>query len=240
MGYQRRVHGDSVSLVVKSPTIEIMLYVTLFALVAAAAAAPSSRIVNGQDAVSTAVAPWQVSLQKSGSHFCGGSVIAAGFVMSSCHCKQTFGADVAMGTTDYTDPKVLIRGTFTCHPQYSTSPSTDYDYSIVTLASNVDLSDNDISTQLQVATTPLMSQDDCAAIWGRLRVTDRMQCVGGTGENSGCQGDSGGPLAYQDPADGVWYLIGNTSWGSSNCQTDMPAIWSKNVIVYDWIQSFLA
>merc|ERR1711909_36057 len=123
----------------------IMLYVTLFALVAAAAAAPSSRIVNGQDAVSTAVAPWQVSLQKSGSHFCGGSVIAAGFVMSACHCKQTFGADVAMGTTDYTDPKVLIRGTFTCHPQYSTSPSTDYDYSIVTLASNVDLSDNDIS-----------------------------------------------------------------------------------------------
>merc|ERR1712135_35672 len=41
-------------------------------------------------------------------------------------------------------------------------------------------------------------------------------------ENSGCQGDSGGPLAYQDPADGVWYLIGNTSWGSSNCQVSMP------------------
>merc|ERR1712179_452895 len=59
-----------------------------------------------------------------------------------------------------------------------------------------------IPTQLQVATTPLMSQDDCAAIWGRLRITDRMQCVGGTGENSGCQGDSGGPLAYQDPPDG--------------------------------------
>merc|ERR1712136_592941 len=98
---------------------------------------------------------------------------------------------------------------------------------------------NQTPTQLQVATTPLMSQDDCKAIWGNLRITDRMQCVGGTGENSGCQGDSGGPLAYQDPADGVWYLIGNTSWGSSSCQTSMPAIWSKNVIVYDWIQSFL-
>merc|ERR1712136_539952 len=157
---------------------------------------------------------------------------------------------------------------FTCHPQYSTFPATDYDYSIVTLESNVDLNDVDISaiaiankeypagtiaqitgwgkthgninqipTQLQVAYTPLMSQDDCAAIWGNLRITDRMQCVGGTGENSGCQGDSGGPLAYQDPADGVWYLIGNTSWGSSNCQVSMPAIWSKNVIVYDWIKT---
>jgi len=247
-----------------------MLYFCLFALVAAATAAPSSRIVNGEAATSTAVAPWQVSLQKSGSHFCGGSIISAGFVMSACHCKQNFGADVVMGTVDYTQPKYNVRGTFTCHPQYSTFPATDYDYSIVTLASNVDLNDADVSaiaiankeypagtiaqitgwgkthgninqipTQLQVATTPLMSQDDCKAIWGNLRITDRMQCVGGTGENSGCQGDSGGPLAYQDPADGVWYLIGNTSWGSSNCQTSMPAIWSKNVIVYDWIQSFL-
>merc|ERR1712135_279086 len=186
-----------------------MLYFCLFALVAAATAAPSSRIVNGETVTSTAVAPWQVSLQRSGSHFCGGSIISAGFAMSACHCKQTLGADVAMGTVDYTKPKYTIRGTFTCHPQYSTFPATDYDYSIVTLASNVDLNDADVSaiaiakitgwgkthgninqipTQLQVATTPLMSQDDCAAIWGNLRITDRMQCVGGTGENSGCQG----------------------------------------------------
>merc|ERR1712136_715209 len=34
------------------------------------------------------------------------------------------------------------------------------------------------STKSQVATTPLMSQDDCKAIWGNLRITDRMQCVG--------------------------------------------------------------
>merc|ERR1712212_1117613 len=117
-----------------------MLYFCLFALVAAATAAPSSRIVNGDTVTSTAVAPWQVSLQKSGSHYCGGSLIAAGFVMSACHCKQNFGTDVAMGTVDYTDPKIIVRGSFTCHPQYSTSPSTDYDYSIVTLETNVDLS----------------------------------------------------------------------------------------------------
>merc|ERR1712135_273116 len=92
-----------------------MLYFCLFALVAAATAAPSSRIVNGEAATSTAVAPWQVSLQRSGSHFCGGSIISAGFVMSACHCN----------------------------PQYSTFPATDYDYSIVTLASNVDLNDAD-------------------------------------------------------------------------------------------------
>ena len=50
-----------------------------------------------------------------------------------------------MGTVDYTDPKIKVRGTFTCHPQYSTFPATDYDYSIVTLASNVNLNDVDVS-----------------------------------------------------------------------------------------------
>ena len=50
-----------------------------------------------------------------------------------------------MGTVDYTQPKFTVRGTFTCHPEYSTFPATDYDYSIVTLASNVDLNDADVS-----------------------------------------------------------------------------------------------
>merc|ERR1712243_111068 len=101
----------------------IMLYVALFALVSLASA--SDRIINGVDVESTSVAPWQVSLQHSGSHFCGGSLIAAGYVMSACHCKKTFGADVAMGTVDYTDAKFTVRGSFTCHPQYSTFPATD-------------------------------------------------------------------------------------------------------------------
>merc|ERR1712135_58712 len=72
-------------------------------------------------------------------------VISAGFVMSACHCSQSRAIDVVMGTVDYTKPKFNIKGTFTCHPQYSTFPATDYDYSIVTLASNVDLNDADVS-----------------------------------------------------------------------------------------------
>merc|ERR1712002_908835 len=245
-----------------------MLYVALFALLSLASA--SDRIINGVDVESTSVAPWQVSLQHSGSHFCGGSLIAAGYVMSACHCKQNTGANVVMGTI-YTDqPKYQVHGMFTCHPSYN-SRKNDYDYSILTLASEVDVTDPDLAvipiaakeypggmaaqitgwgmtnshinrlpTQLQLADTNLVSQEDCRAYWGVRRITDRMQCIGGNGINSGCMGDSGGPLVVVDPDDGVTYLVGNTSFGTSDCSTSAPGMWSKNVVVKDWIEGIIS
>merc|ERR1712002_1215694 len=101
------------------------------------------------------------------------------------------------------------------------SDNIDYDYSVITLDDTV-AEDNDIQYieiankeypagtdaqitgwgktgaismiphTLQVATTQLVSQEECA---------------GGRGVNSGCNGDSGGPLAVQDG--GKWYLVGN-------------------------------
>merc|ERR1711936_1133109 len=119
----------------------IMLYVALFALLSLASA--SDRIINGVDVTETSVAPWQVSLQKSGSHFCGGSLIAAGFVMSACHCKQNTGATVVMGTIYADTPGQSIHGMFQCHPSYSSS-NNDYDYSILTLGSDADLTDSNL------------------------------------------------------------------------------------------------
>jgi len=245
-----------------------MLYVALFALVSLASA--SDRIINGVDVTSTSTAPWQVSLQKRGSHFCGGSLIAAGFVMSACHCKQNLGATAVMGTIYTNQPKISVKGQFTCHPQWN-SNMMDYDYSIVTLSSEVDVTDPDVAiipiaakeypggmdaiitgwgmtnpninrlpTQLQLAETNLVSAEDCKAYWGPRRITDRMQCIGGNSINSGCMGDSGGPLVVTDPDDGITYLVGNTSFGTSDCSTSAPGMWSKNVVVKDWIDSFIS
>jgi len=226
----------------------------------------SSRIVNGQDVTSTSVAPWQVSLQKYGSHFCGGSLLNSNYVMSACHCNN-LGTTVVAGTTDYRYPKVSVRGSFQCHPSYNTR-NNDYDYAILTLAEPINedadigyiqvankeyaagtsaqitgwgltnAANNAVPTQLQGATTVLVSLNDCARTWGSRNLSDRMQCAGGQGVNSGCMGDSGGPLAVQEG--GTWYLVGNTSWGSSTCKVSMPSIWSKNVVVYDWIQGVIS
>ncbi|XP_078490083.1 trypsin alpha-like [Ciona intestinalis] len=66
------------------------VFISLCALVLLAHAAQSAdRIVNGADVTSTSFAPWQVSLQRSGSHFCGGSIISATRIMCAAHCVQT-------------------------------------------------------------------------------------------------------------------------------------------------------
>ncbi|XP_050812905.1 serine protease 27-like [Gopherus flavomarginatus] len=45
----------------------------------------SGRIFNGQDA-KVGAWPWQVSVQRYGSHICGGSLISESWVVSAAHC----------------------------------------------------------------------------------------------------------------------------------------------------------
>ncbi|XP_074142111.1 chymotrypsinogen B-like [Sminthopsis crassicaudata] len=44
------------------------------------------RIANGKNAVPGSW-PWQVSLQRRGAHFCGGSIINKNWVVTAAHCK---------------------------------------------------------------------------------------------------------------------------------------------------------
>ena len=41
-----------------------------------------------------------------------------------------------MGTTDYRNPKKVVAGDFTCHPNYDESV-IDWDYSVITLEESV-------------------------------------------------------------------------------------------------------
>merc|ERR1712136_49769 len=118
-----------------------------------------------------------------------------------------------------------------CHGNHLHQPTKDQYLRTIHLSSTMELQHDE---------TNLVSAEDCKAYWGPRRITDRMQCIGGNSINSGCMGGSGGPLVVTDPDDGITYLVGNTSFGTSDCSTSAPGMWSKNVVVKDWIDSFIS
>ena len=59
-----------------------------------------------------------------------------------------------------------------------------------------------------------------------------------TGRSS-CNGDSGGPLIARELADDPWYQIGLVSFGTKNCGTDVPSVYTKVAAHISWIKSIL-
>merc|ERR1739838_1145289 len=125
---------------------------------------------------STTQAPFQVSLQTGGSHFCGASLISTTHVMSAGHCKIT-GAlartTVAMEGLKYNNLQQQFTGMGTISGWGK-------------IAGNNDI----LPVNLQIVDVPLMSDEACGAVWGELRITPQSQCVGLGGTGS-CNGDSG-------------------------------------------------
>lgn len=64
-----------------------LLALSVTAAMLALNASAASAIVGGAPIDITDV-PWQVSLQDSGGHFCGGSVIGASLILTAAHCTE--------------------------------------------------------------------------------------------------------------------------------------------------------
>ncbi|XP_020942408.1 serine protease 27 isoform X2 [Sus scrofa] len=66
-----------------------------------------NRLVGGQDALEGEW-PWQVSIQRNGSHFCGGSLITEQWVLTAAHCfsntSQTSLYQVLLGARQLVKP----------------------------------------------------------------------------------------------------------------------------------------
>jgi len=118
-------------------------------LVAAAMAAPeapqqatplsigSPAIIGGKNA-SDGQFPWQVTLARSsGSHYCGGSILAPTKVMCAAHCKQSTNTWTAgAGSATRSRQRQTKSGrSQTAHPSYN-SRTIDYDYMVLTLSSS--------------------------------------------------------------------------------------------------------
>ncbi|KAI4501794.1 hypothetical protein M0802_003129 [Mischocyttarus mexicanus] len=97
-----------------------------------------------------------------------------------------------------------------------------------------------LSTALLEASVPLLNLEECLHAYGKsVPILNGHLCAGHTDGSSGsCVGDSGGPLQCRR-SDGVWQLVGVTSFGSGCARPGYPDVYTRIQHYLNWIKNII-
>ena len=89
---------------------------------------------------------------------------------------------------------------------------------------------------LQEASVPIVSDEQCKASYGSSFIHESMKCAGfDQGGVNACQGDSGGPLVCE--FGDTWYLEGATSWGYGCAYPNYYGVYAKVRNLKTWVEN---
>ncbi|KAH8418668.1 hypothetical protein KR222_009239, partial [Zaprionus bogoriensis] len=222
------------------------------------------RIVGGT-ATTISSFPWQISLQRSGSHSCGGSIYSANIIVTAAHCLQSVSASslqVRAGSSYWSSGGVVSKvAAFRNHEGYNARTMIN-DIAIIRLSSSLSFSSTIKAISL-ASSNPANGAAAAVSGWGtlssgasslpsqlqfvNLNIVSQSKCASST-YGYGSQIKSTMICAYSSGKDSCQgdsggplvsggVLVGVVSWGYGCAYANYPGVYADVAVLRSWVIS---
>ncbi|XP_016979465.1 trypsin beta [Drosophila rhopaloa] len=220
------------------------------------------RIVGGTATTITSF-PWQISLQRSGSHSCGGSIYSANVIVTAAHCLQSVSAStlqIRAGSSYWSSGGTVLKvASFRNHEGYNANTMVN-DIAIIKLSGSLGFSSSIKSIGL-AGSNPANGAAASVSGWGtqssgsssipsqlqyvNVNIVSQSVCASGAYSYGSqirssmiCAASSGKDACQGDsggPLVSGGVLVGVVSWGYGCALSNYPGVYASVADLRSWV-----